>query len=182
MRVVFWGTPQFADTVLRALIEAGHDVVGVVTQPDRPAGRGRKMQPPPVKLTADGAGIPVLQPEKPWGDEFMAAFRRTGVAGQKSRSEGRIRVTEPDAVTDNEKGPPRMGRPPFSVSWPVLPAPSDEPVDHESHGHEQAEGSMERDGGGSRVREQTRVLPCQAGGDGRPESRRGAKGERGRRE
>lgn len=75
MRAVFWGTPQLADTTLRALIAAGRNVVGVVTQPDRPAGRGRKTQPPPVKLTAEGAGIPVLQPEKPWGDEFMAAFR-----------------------------------------------------------------------------------------------------------
>ncbi|UCC73335.1 MAG: methionyl-tRNA formyltransferase [Gemmatimonadota bacterium] len=75
MKIVFWGTPQFADVVLRALLDAGRDVVGVVTQPDRPAGRGRKIQPPPVKLTAEGAGIPILQPEKPWGDEFMSALR-----------------------------------------------------------------------------------------------------------
>lgn len=75
MRVVFWGTPQLADTTLRALIAAGRNVVGIVTQPDRPAGRGRKTQPPPAKLTAEEAGIPVLQPEKPWGDEFMAGFR-----------------------------------------------------------------------------------------------------------
>ena len=65
MRVVFWGTPQLADTALRALIAAGRNVVGIVTQPDRPAGRGRKMQPPPVKLTAEEEGIAVLQPEKP---------------------------------------------------------------------------------------------------------------------
>ncbi len=75
MRIVFWGTPQFADTTLRALIASGRDVVGVVTQPDRPAGRGRKTQPPPVKLTAQEAAIPVLQPEKPWGEEFMVGFR-----------------------------------------------------------------------------------------------------------
>ncbi len=75
MRLVFWGTPQFADTVLRALIDAGREVVGVVTQPDRPAGRGRVLQPPPVKLTAAAAGIPVLQPERPWGEEFMASLR-----------------------------------------------------------------------------------------------------------
>lgn len=75
MRVVFWGTPRLADTTLRALIAAGRHVVGVVTRPDRPAGRGRKTQPPPVKATADEAGIPVLQPEKPWGSEFMADFR-----------------------------------------------------------------------------------------------------------
>jgi len=75
VRIAFWGTPRFADVVLRALVAAGRDVVGVVTQPDRPAGRGRKMQPPPVKLTAREAGIPVLQPERPWGDEFIADFR-----------------------------------------------------------------------------------------------------------
>jgi methionyl-tRNA formyltransferase len=75
VRLVFWGTPQFADTVLRALIDAGREVVGVVTQPDRPAGRGRVLQPPPVKLTAAAAGIPVLQPERPWGEEFMASLR-----------------------------------------------------------------------------------------------------------
>ncbi len=75
MRVVFWGTPPFADTVLRGLLNADRDVVGVVTRPDRPAGRGRVMQPPPVKLTAEREGIPVLQPDKPWGEAFMASFR-----------------------------------------------------------------------------------------------------------
>jgi methionyl-tRNA formyltransferase len=64
--------------VLQALIDAGRDVVGVVTQPDRPAGRGRVPQPPPLKLTAQDAGIPVLQPEKPRGDEFMAGLRALG--------------------------------------------------------------------------------------------------------
>ncbi len=78
MRIVFWGTPEFGDTVLRALLDAGRDVVGVVTQPDRPAGRGRKTRAPPVKVTAEGAGLTVLQPEKPWGDEFMGALRELG--------------------------------------------------------------------------------------------------------
>ena len=59
MRVVFWGTPPFADTVLHGLLNADRDVVGVVTQPDRPAGRGRVMQPPPGKVTAEREGIPV---------------------------------------------------------------------------------------------------------------------------
>lgn len=71
MKVVFWGTPPFADTVLHGLIDGGRRVVGVVTQPDRPAGRGRTPQAPPVKRTADEHGIPLLQPEKPRGDEFM---------------------------------------------------------------------------------------------------------------
>lgn len=75
MRIVFWGTPPFADTVLVAVLEAGRDVVGVVTQPDRPAGRGRVTQAPPVKLTAERAGITVLQPEKPQGPEFMEWLR-----------------------------------------------------------------------------------------------------------
>jgi methionyl-tRNA formyltransferase len=72
VRIVFWGTPEFAATVLRGLLDAGRHVVGVVTQPDRPAGRGRKLQPPPVKSTAEKHGIPVLQPERPRGEEFMA--------------------------------------------------------------------------------------------------------------
>jgi len=75
VRIVFWGTPQFADTVLLALLEAGRHVVGVVTQPDRPAGRGRVTQPPPVKLTAEQAGVALLQPERPQGPDFMDSLR-----------------------------------------------------------------------------------------------------------
>lgn len=63
MRLVFAGTPDFAATALKALIAAGHTVVGVYSQPDRPAGRGRKLQPSPVKQVALDAGIPVFQPE-----------------------------------------------------------------------------------------------------------------------
>jgi methionyl-tRNA formyltransferase len=74
LRIAFWGTPQFAHTVLSALLESGRNVVGVITQPDRPRGRGRKLQPPPVKLLAQEFGVPVLQPEKPRGDEFMRAL------------------------------------------------------------------------------------------------------------
>jgi methionyl-tRNA formyltransferase len=62
MRVLFLGTPAFAALPLRALAEAGHEVVGVVTQPDRAAGRSRSLQPPPVKVAAIELGIPVLQP------------------------------------------------------------------------------------------------------------------------
>ncbi len=76
MRIVFWGTPDFALTVLQGLLDADRHVVGVVTQPDRPAGRGRKTQPPPVKLAAVKRGIPVLQPERPLGDDFLSALRR----------------------------------------------------------------------------------------------------------
>ena len=75
MRVLFWGTPEFALPPLRALVEEGHEVVGVVTQPDRPAGRGRGVHASPVKAAALEMGIPVLQPEKARGDEFLAEMR-----------------------------------------------------------------------------------------------------------
>ncbi|HEX7370045.1 MAG TPA: methionyl-tRNA formyltransferase [Rhodanobacteraceae bacterium] len=63
LRVVFAGTPDFAVPGLRACIDAGTDVVAVYTQPDRPAGRGRKLVPSPIKQAALEAGIPIEQPE-----------------------------------------------------------------------------------------------------------------------
>jgi methionyl-tRNA formyltransferase len=75
MRILFWGTPEFALPALRAVSDEGHDVVGVVTQPDRPAGRGRISTPPPVKAFAESEMIPVLQPERPFGEEFLASIR-----------------------------------------------------------------------------------------------------------
>jgi methionyl-tRNA formyltransferase len=62
-KIVFMGTPDFAIPTLKALM-AHHDVIGVVTQPDRPAGRRGDLKPPPVKLLAQENGIPVFQPEK----------------------------------------------------------------------------------------------------------------------
>lgn len=62
MRVVFAGTPDFSVPALRALLGSAHDVVAVYTQPDRPAGRGRKLQASPVKQLAQAAGLPVCQP------------------------------------------------------------------------------------------------------------------------
>lgn len=64
MRVIFMGTPDFSVGTLEALIQAGHQVVLAVTQPDKPRGRGGKMQFPPVKETALEHGIPVFQPRK----------------------------------------------------------------------------------------------------------------------
>ncbi len=64
MRVVFWGTPDFAAESLKALLNSKHQVVAVVTQPDKPKGRGKKLTPPPVKVVAQEHGIKVLQPEK----------------------------------------------------------------------------------------------------------------------
>lgn len=65
MRVVFLGTPAFAVPSLERLASSRHEVAAVVTNPDRAAGRGRKLRPPPVKTTAIDLGLPVLQPESP---------------------------------------------------------------------------------------------------------------------
>lgn len=62
LRIVFAGTPAFADIILKALIHSSHDIVAVYTQPDRPAGRGRQLTESPVKVLATAANIPVLQP------------------------------------------------------------------------------------------------------------------------
>lgn len=76
MRILFWGTPDFAVPALRALLGEGHEVISVVTQPDRPRGRSRsRLDPSPVKVVALEEGIPVLQPEKPRGDAFLDAMR-----------------------------------------------------------------------------------------------------------
>lgn len=76
MRLVFFGTPEFAVPSLRALLGEGFDVAAVVTQPDRPHGRSRsRLVPPPVKLVAEDEGLPVLQPESPNDDEFEARLR-----------------------------------------------------------------------------------------------------------
>jgi methionyl-tRNA formyltransferase len=77
MRIVFFGTPNFAVASLRALLDGRFTVAGVVTQPDKPQGRSRsELIPPPVKLLAEGQNIPVLQPERPVGDVFATSLRR----------------------------------------------------------------------------------------------------------
>lgn len=78
MRILFWGTPGFAVPPLEALLGEGFDVVGVVTQPDRPVGRTRVLTPPPVKEIALREGLPVLQPEKPRGEAFQAELTALG--------------------------------------------------------------------------------------------------------
>ncbi|GBD39679.1 Methionyl-tRNA formyltransferase [bacterium HR37] len=65
------GTPEFAVPSLKALIESGDEVVAVVTQPDKPKGRGLEVTPPPVKILAQKYGIPVLQPQKIKTEEFL---------------------------------------------------------------------------------------------------------------
>ena len=74
MRVVFMGTPEFAVPTLHALIAAGHEVVAVYSQPPRPAGRGKKLQPSPVHLAAQAAGIAVHTPISLKGADEQAAF------------------------------------------------------------------------------------------------------------
>lgn len=77
MRVVFMGSPDFAVPPLRALLGA-HEVALVITQPDKPAGRGKRMMPPPVKEVAQAAGVPVLQPLSVRKPEIAEALRATG--------------------------------------------------------------------------------------------------------
>lgn len=62
LKVIFAGTPEFAAEHLRAVLGSDHKVIAVYTRPDQPAGRGRKLTPSPVKVVAEAAGIPVLQP------------------------------------------------------------------------------------------------------------------------
>ncbi len=71
LKLIFMGTPAFAVPSLEALREAGHEILGVVTQPDRRKGRGKKIVPPPVKETAIALGLPVFQPANPNSREFV---------------------------------------------------------------------------------------------------------------
>ncbi len=75
MRVLFWGTATFALPSLRGVADAGHEIAGVVTQPDRRAGRGRRPRPTPVKEAALAAGYPVFTPERPGDASFLARLR-----------------------------------------------------------------------------------------------------------
>ena len=74
-RIIFMGTPVFAVPSLMALLQGPDEVVAVVTQPDRPSGRGKKNMPGPVKIAAQNAGIPVLQPEKVRSPELVATLK-----------------------------------------------------------------------------------------------------------
>ncbi|MEO5580744.1 MAG: methionyl-tRNA formyltransferase, partial [Gemmatimonadaceae bacterium] len=77
MRVLFWGTPDFATVPLRALIGEGFDVVGVVTRPDKPQGRSRTLKSPPVKNVAVEENVPCFQPFAPKDPEFLNTIRAT---------------------------------------------------------------------------------------------------------
>jgi methionyl-tRNA formyltransferase len=114
VRVLFWGTPDFATAALRALLGEGFDVVGVVTQPDKPVGRSRsKLEASPVKLVAEAEGIPVLQPEKPRGEEFLTQLAALAADVNVVVAYGHIL---PKAVIDQ----PRFGT--LNIHASLLPA------------------------------------------------------------
>jgi methionyl-tRNA formyltransferase len=75
VRVVFAGTPEPALPALEAVADSAHELVGVVTRPDTPAGRGRRLTASPVGARAEALGVPVLKPEHPRDPEFQAALR-----------------------------------------------------------------------------------------------------------
>ncbi len=75
LRLVFFGTPDFAVPTLEALLDSRHDVAGVVTQPDRPRGRGQRVSDSPVKRVALSRGVPVLQPDRLKDEAFLAELR-----------------------------------------------------------------------------------------------------------
>lgn len=75
LRIVFLGTPGFAVPSLETLVRSRHEVVGVVSQPDRPKGRGHQLQATPTKTTASSHGIPVLQPAKIRDESFLQTIR-----------------------------------------------------------------------------------------------------------
>ena len=75
IRIVFFGTPDFAVGCLAGLVDGGANIVGVVTMPDKPAGRGRQVQTSAVKQYAEAKGLPLLQPEKMKSPDFLDALR-----------------------------------------------------------------------------------------------------------
>jgi methionyl-tRNA formyltransferase len=74
-RILFMGTPEFAVPALEQLAADAYPIIGVVTQPDRPKGRGKALAPPPVKICAEAHGLSVLQPERVRDESFLEQFR-----------------------------------------------------------------------------------------------------------
>jgi methionyl-tRNA formyltransferase len=112
LRIVYFGTPEFAVPGLRALIASSHDVVALVSQPDRPRGRGHKLQPTPTKLVALAADIPVLQPTRLKDDAFADALRALSLDLGVVAAYGRI---IPDRILEI----PRLGM--INIHASVLP-------------------------------------------------------------
>jgi len=112
LRVVFFGTPSFAVPTLDALLASRHTVVGVVTQPDRPRGRGQKLAASPVKEAALAAGVPVLQPQSVKTGDFAAQLAALSADIGVVAAYGHI-LTEPLLAT------PRLGM--INVHASLLP-------------------------------------------------------------
>jgi len=102
MRAVFMGTPEFAVPTLEALVNAGHEVAAVYTQPDRPKGRGQQLVSPPVKDAAQRLGLPVFQPERIRRPENVEAL-------QASRPDVMVVVGYGQIVPQNIIDVPRLG-------------------------------------------------------------------------
>ncbi|MCC7417813.1 MAG: methionyl-tRNA formyltransferase [Acidobacteria bacterium] len=102
MRVVFFGTPEFAVPSLDALLRSRHTVAAVVTQPDRPRGRGHQISASPVKVRALASSIPVLQPARLRDEVFLAALRALGADLGVVAAYGRI-------LTEDVLRTPRLG-------------------------------------------------------------------------
>ena len=113
MKIIFWGTPPFAVPSLRALDDEGFDVVGVVTQPDRPAGRGRRLRPSAIKQVAIESGFPVFTPDRPRTPDFIEAIRALDADISVVVAYGHILTTEVLAI-------PKQGS--INVHASLLPA------------------------------------------------------------
>ena len=92
MKLVFMGTPAFAVPTLEVLAASRHRLLGVVTNPDRPRGRGRQPAPPPVKQAAGALGLPGLQPESPREPQLAAQLRLLGGERAARGRGGLVRV------------------------------------------------------------------------------------------
>jgi methionyl-tRNA formyltransferase len=112
LRLAFFGTPRFAVPTLAALLASRHIVVGVITQPDRPRGRGHQLTAGPVKALAIERGIPVLQPERLKDEGFLSAFRALDADLGVVAAYGRI-------ITDTMLSIPRLGM--INVHASLLP-------------------------------------------------------------
>ena len=112
LRIVFFGTPAFAVPTLDALFASAHAVVGVVTQPDRPRGRGHHIAEAPIKGRASGAGVPVLQPLRLKDPSFTDALRALHADLGVVAAYGRI-------LTDEVLAIPRLGM--INVHASLLP-------------------------------------------------------------
>jgi methionyl-tRNA formyltransferase len=112
LNIVFFGTPAFAVPTFDALLASGHHVVTVVTQPDRPRGRGQKVTDAPVKARARAAGVHVIQPDRLKDPAFLSALRAMGADLGVVAAYGKI-------LTDDVLAMPRMGM--INVHASLLP-------------------------------------------------------------